>query len=161
MSYKDYDSKFTKYATDVLDGKIIAGKYCRLACERYLKLFERDDIYFDTEAAEQPVRVISKFTLTGDRFTGQPFKLTEWQKFVVYNIYGFKRKDSNKRIFKNAFLLIARKNGKTALCGGLALYHLVGTGEEGVEVICGANSKDQARILKKATGQFAQKLNPK
>ena len=161
MSYKDYDSKFTKYATDVLDGKIIAGEYCRLACKRYLKLFERDDIYFDTEAAEQPVRVMSKFTLAEDRFSGQPFKLTEWQKFVIYNIYGFKRKETKRRMFKQAFLLIARKNGKTVLCGGLALYHLVGTGEEGVEVVCGANSRAQAGLLKDKTEKFASKLNPK
>ena len=80
-----------------------------------------------------------------------------WQKFIIYAIYGFYYKGTDDRVIQRAYILISRKNGKTALCSALALYHLL-MGENGQEVVCGANSKDQATLLKESTEKFINKL---
>ena len=63
---REIEDKYTSYATDVISGKIIACDYVRLACERYLKLFERDDLIFCPEKIDRVVHFISKLK----HFTG-------------------------------------------------------------------------------------------
>lgn len=150
-------SKFKRYAEEVINGDRPSGLYQRQACKRYLDLFNRKDIEFRPEKAIEPVNLIQKLKLSGDRFENQPFKLEPWQKFIIYAIYGFYYKGTDDRVIQRAYILISRKNGKTALCSALALYHLL-MGENGQEVVCGANSKDQATLLKDSTKKFIDKL---
>ena len=55
--------------------------------------------------------------------------------------------DGGRRWYREALIGIARKNGKSALTAGLALYHLTIGGEQGGEVYSLAASRDQARIV--------------
>jgi phage terminase large subunit-like protein len=59
--------------------------------------------------------------------------------FLVY--------DDGSRVYKEALLGVARKNGKSTLTASLGLYLLLGAGEQGPEVYAAAASKDQARIV--------------
>lgn len=153
------DSKYTQYAQDVLSGKIIASELVILACKRYMSWFERDDIYFDVEKAERPIRFIAKLKHFTGKFKGQPFILQDWQKFMIYNIFGWIRKDTNTRLIRNAYIQISRKCGKTSLASAIGLYGLIADGEAGAEVTCVAPSAEQSRIAFKNASSYLESIN--
>lgn len=153
------DSKYTKYAEDVVNGKIVAGELIKLAAERYLSWFDRDDIYFDPERASKPINFIKHLRHFEGEFAGKSFILQPWQEFLIYGIYGFIRKDNNTRIIRNVYLQISRKCGKTSLAAALGLYHLIADGEEGAEVMTVSPSAEQSRIAFKKASAFVQSIN--
>lgn len=78
---------------------------------------------------------------------GQPFVLELWQKAMVAAVFGFVHKIDGTRKFREVILIIARKNGKSALGSALALYMLVADGEAGPEIVSAATKRDQAKII--------------
>ena len=58
--------------------------------------------------------------LDGLPLLGKPFRLEPWEVFIVYNLLGFWYTDTNERRFKEAFIELARKNGKTSFIAALA-----------------------------------------
>lgn len=156
----DY-SKYKKYAQAVIDGDVTACNYVVLACKRYLDYFKREDIYFDAKAADKVVNFISKLKHFTGSHNGKPFVLTDWQEFIVYSIYGFHYKETKTRMVKNAYIEVARKNGKTALVAALCLYHLIADGENNAQVILSATSAKQAKICFDMCSNFIKPLDPK
>lgn len=106
------DKKYTQYADDIISGKIPSCKYVKMACERYLSWFEKDDRYFDTEAVEKVITFISKLKHFTGKYNNQPFLLEPWQKFIIYNLFGWKKRKDNLRLIRNFYLELGRKNGK-------------------------------------------------
>jgi phage terminase large subunit-like protein len=58
--------------------------------------------------------------LEGNPLRGKPFKLEPFQIFIIVNLLGFYYKGTNERRFKEAFIMLGRKNGKTSFIAGLA-----------------------------------------
>ena len=139
-------NKYTEYAEKVLNGDIVAGELLKLACKRYLSWFERDDIEFRPERADRVINFCEHLKLSTGKFAGKMMRLTEWQKFVIYNIYAFVHKDTGYRVIRQCYLQLARKSGKTALAAALALYHLIADGENDGQIIFAANSASQAQL---------------
>src|SRR5207245_8764216 len=75
------------------------------------------------------------------------FRLADWQIFVVANLFGWKKTEDNARRFGEAYIEIARKNGKSTFAAGIGLYMLVADKEPGAEVYSAAVTRDQARIV--------------
>lgn len=153
------DERYTKYAFDVLENKIVAGSLIKLACKRYLDFMLRDDMEFRTDAAEKPVKFISKLLHTEGQFYRKPFILQDWQAFLVYAMFGFYWKDTDKRVCRNAYIQISRKCGKTSLASAIALYGLIADGEAGAEIDFVAPSSEQARIGFRAASNYAESIN--
>ena len=153
------NSRFTEYAEDVLSNKITAGELVRLCCQRYMDWFDRDDIYFDEEAAERPVKFISHLKHVRGDFVGQHFILQDWQKFLVYNVYGWKKKSTGKRLIRTAYIQISRKCGKTSLAAALGLYGMIGDDEAGAEVLTVAPSRAQSQIAFKCAQEYVDGIN--
>lgn len=108
----------------------------------------RGDWVFDEEAGERPIEFIETFCRQSKgEWIGQPVVLDVWQKAFVQAMFGFVHKDTGERRFKEVLLLVARKNGKSTLLSGIALYMLMADGEGGAEVYSVATKKDQARIV--------------
>jgi phage terminase large subunit-like protein len=83
-------------------------------------------------------------------FAGKQFALLDYQTALILRpLFGWVRQDGTRR-FRKAYIEIPKKNGKTQLIGGLALYMLLGDSEPGAEVYVAAADRDQARILFKA-----------
>lgn len=80
------------------------------------------------------------------RFAAQPFTLLPWQRDLVDRLYGWKRPDGLRR-FRECYVEVPKKNGKSTLTAGLELYHLVADGEAGAEIYTGARDKNQASII--------------
>lgn len=127
MKAKKYAHIATQYAEDVISGKIIIGDGVVNACKRYLKDLEREDLEFRTSQADAAVTIMEGMmvhrkgeALDGTPLLGQPFKLAPWQIFITYNLLGFWYKGTQERRYKEAFIMLGRKNGKTSFVASLA-----------------------------------------
>ena len=77
---------------------------------------------------------------------GKPFALERWQADYIATLFGWKRPDGSRR-YRESLAAIPRKNGKTTLGAGIALYTLVCDGEAGAQVYSAAYSRDQASLV--------------
>lgn len=156
----EIDEKYTSYAKKVLNGDIVAGELMKLAAKRYLSWFKRSDIEFKCENADRVVNFCQHLKLSTGKFAGQRMKLTEWQKFVIYQTYGFVYKKDGYRVVRQCYLQLSRKSGKTALASALALYHLISDGENDGQIIFAANSTAQAQLAFTMAHNYVSGLDP-
>ena len=139
-----------QYADDVLAGQIPACKFVKLACKRF-----RDDLangherglYFDERAAQYALDFYDLTRHVKGELAGKPIELEPWQGFIIANIYGWKWKETGLRRFRTAYNEVARKNAKSTLSSGIALFMLAFDCEGGPEVYSAATTKDQAKIV--------------
>lgn len=137
---------YLQYPADVLAGRVVAGEYIRLACERFFALMEDERYEFREERVERVIRLFSHLKHFKGRHSGSPFRLEPWQAWIVASIYGFYHKKDGSRLTQTVYIEVARKNGKTALAAGIGLHALFNDGEDGAEVYFAANSRDQVKI---------------
>ena len=81
---------------------------------------------------------------------GNPFVLEPWQQAVIGNIFGWKTKDEHGRAvrrYREVFLYVPRKNGKTPLAAGICLFMLFCDGEPGAQIFSAAADREQAALL--------------
>ncbi|MEK4884884.1 terminase TerL endonuclease subunit [Bacillus sp. FSL W8-0223] len=142
----------TIYAKKIVNGEIIAGKKVKQACQRHLDDLEKskDDpnypYYFDIKKADKIIRFIE---LLPDVSTGKPTKLALFQKFLIGSLQGWRNKETGYRRFTKAYISMARKQGKSMIIAGIALFELL-YGEYPKldrQIYCTANSKEQARAV--------------
>ena len=153
--------KYYKYCNDVLNNTIITNEYVKLACQRFNRFIERDDIEFREAKVDRVIKFISNLKHYTGKSNGKPFILSDWQAFIIANIFGFYQKGTNKRVTKNVYVEVARKAGKSALISAIALYCLMADGENGSEVDCIANSRQQAKILFDMGVKFCKTIDSK
>ena len=104
--------------------------------------------YFDQKAVDQVVWFLGQLKHTKSPWTGKPFILMPWMlERIVAPLFGWKRKDDKGRRFRRAYIGVPKKNAKSALASGLALYLFMGDGEFGSEVYAAANERGQAGIV--------------
>lgn len=127
MAAKSYKDVALQYARAVLEGKRKAGKEVVLACARFTKDLEREDLELRTKDPDLVIGIIERTmvhqqgeSLKGEPLLNTPLILTDWQIFIVYNLVGFYYKGTNERRYKEAFIFIPRKNGKTTFVAALA-----------------------------------------
>lgn len=127
MNKKKYKDIAIQYAKDAIDGNVIIGDDVVSACRRFLSDLERDDLEFRTKEADAAVSIMEGLfvhrkgeALDGTPLLGQPFLLQPFQTFITYNLLGFYYKGTQERRFKEAFIMLGRKNGKTSYVAALA-----------------------------------------
>lgn len=153
--------EYYKYIDDVRTGKVRACTYIKQQVERLEKMKERDDIFFDEKAVVECFQFIRTIKHFAGKAAGKSFELLPWQKWVVGSVIGIKHKDTGFRVCRELFILVSRKNGKTALIAALSLYLLIADGEASPSIGCVASSRDQARLLFEAAQQYGKSLDPK
>lgn len=140
----------TRYAADVVAGRIIAGPHVRDACARHLRDLEHGPargLRWDVPAVHHALAFFSEvLCLNGGQFEGLPFELQPWQAFVVGSLLGWKGPDGYRR-FRVAYVETAKGSGKSPLAAGLGHYGLVADGEARAEIYAAATKKDQAMVL--------------
>lgn len=150
-------AKAHAYAQQVLDGEILACKWVRLACERFMRDLERAEteafLYrWDTDRAEKVMRFAQKLPHVKGRWarkdakTGKSerLKLEPWQCFVLANLFGWVRKSNGARRFNRASIYVPRKNGKSFFACVIGWWMFAKDNEPGAEVYCGATTEAQA-----------------
>lgn len=101
----------------------------------------------DKDRALEPIEFIQMLKMVDD-FYGQPFLLLDWQYQLLWDVYGTVN-DEGYRQYRFAYLEIPKKNGKTTLIAGIALYHLICDGPGG-QIYCCAADRQQAELVYKA-----------
>lgn len=145
---KDVDT----YVEGVLKGKLIVGKEIVLACARYKADLQRDEFDFREKEADKVINIMETMMvhakgedLEGNSLMNTPFKLEPWEKFIIYNLLGFYFKGTDERRFKEAFIFIPRKNGKTSFVGGLAFALSIVEAASGATLYIVAAAQKQAQ----------------
>jgi phage terminase large subunit-like protein len=103
---------------------------------------------YNEEAGDKAVEWIERYcTHVKGELGGQPFLLEEWQKDdIIRPLFGTLRNDGLRQ-YRQAYIEVPRKNGKSNLCAAIALYLLFADGEPGAEIISAAGDRNQARIV--------------
>lgn len=151
MEKRDYPAIARQYARDVTKGKIPAGKWIRLQCQRFLdelKVQKKKEFpyKFDSEKAARVCRFIEKLPHSKGKWARakQRLVLEPWQIWLLCCTFGWLRKLDGLRRFRILFVVVPRKNGKSALAAGIGLYLFCADGEFGAEVYSGATNEKQA-----------------
>lgn len=151
---------YIQYAQSILDGTQTAGKLIKLACERFISWFDRDDIYFDYDDVDKKINFIGKFKLTEAPFTGQLFQLLKYQQWILASIFGWKYVGTNTRVTENVLLLVARKQGKTSLAAAIMLAAIMCDDNNGISGYTIANSASQAALAFKHISDLCRSVDP-
>jgi len=148
-----------QYCRDVLDGKIVACKWVRLACERHLRDLEHGHergLVFDAKAGARAIKFFDFLKHSKGQWADKPVTLESWQQFILWCVFGWKRANGMRR-FRTVYAEVARKNGKTTMLAGIGLYMLIADGEAGAEVYSAATKRDQAKIMWVEAARMARK----
>lgn len=147
MKKRDYARAVERYIDGVLSGSIPAGELVRLACHRHLKDQRelRPNFIYDQHAANRACAFIELHYHTKGVWASRKerFRMSDWQVFKTCMLFGWRRKDGKRR-FREAYIQVPRKNGKSIWAAAVGLYMFVEDGEHGAEVYSGATSERQA-----------------
>jgi len=112
--------------------------------------------YFDNKEATKAELFFRDFLVhVKGEWAGTPLELLPWQKKLVRNMFGWKRREDGTRKYRQVYIEVPRKNGKSTMCAGIALYMLFADGEEGAEVYSAAADREQAHIVFDMARQMA------
>lgn len=157
------DSIPFQYANDVLSGKLITGKWIKLAAQRFfdwIETAEKDGYVLDHHQGMFAIAFFPKFlTHTKGPLAKLklPFVLSPYQQFTIYNIFAWINIETKLRRINFIYEAVARKNGKTTQLSGLGLYCQALDGEEGPEIYVGATKEAQAKTLWEQAFSFVDK----
>ena len=151
MTSKNYCLIASKYAKDVLSGKITACEFVHQALRRDQadrERYKRTGLYaFSASEGNRVCKFIELLTHTKGALAGQRIKLEPWQVWVLTTIFGWRRRSDGGRRFRRVYIEVPRGNGKSSLSSGVALYCLLADREAGAEVYSFATTRDQAKIV--------------
>ena len=113
--------------------------------------------YFDEETGERPILFIETFCKQSQGTIGAPLQLELFQKAFIQLLFGWLEKETDYRRFRETMFLCGRKNGKSTLLSGIALYMLIADYEGAAEIYSVATKKDQAKkVLTEAVNMIKQ-----
>lgn len=152
MSNKE---EIIQYCHDCISGVIPSGKKHVWACERFLRDLERIGTpefpyIWDEQRADKIVKWFALLKHTKGALARTPIILTPWQKFRECQIYGWIHRETGRRRFRKAFTEVARKNAKSQMEAGEALYELGITSSQNHEVneiYTAGVKRDQSKIV--------------
>jgi phage terminase large subunit-like protein len=141
-----------RYAAAVLEGRLPAGKYHRLACARH----QRDRARESTKAFPYQLELkrADRFLEFGQllrhykgEWSGQLIQWEDHQRFRLGSLFGWIDLRTGRRRFRHAYNELPRKQGKSLEAAVVGVYATFFDGEAGAEGYCAATKKDQARIV--------------
>ena len=148
---KRYKKIAVAYARAAVAGEINVGAEVVAAAQRFLDDLERKDLTMRTRDADFVCNIVERImvhkqgqTLDGTPLTNTPLRLLPWQVFIIYNLLGFYYKGRRERRYKEAFIYVPRKNGKTLFAAALAFGIALLERRSGVTIYIVAASLKQA-----------------
>lgn len=152
MTERNYAGIVADYVAAITSGEKVACRPLVQRCERYLKDRDRPDLEFRQRPRVARCKLIETTcvhekgeALDGTPLRGKPLLLDDWEIFIIWNLWGFWLPGTNERRFKERFIGVPRKNGKTSLAGGLGWAACRMEAASGSEVLITAARLDQAK----------------
>lgn len=127
--------------------RLVVGWKIRKVIDILCGYFEDERFEFDPTECYKRFEFMETLAFQGNApYYNEPLKLMLWQKAFFEAIYSFKEKATGLRLINEAFLEVARKNGKTTMIAGDCDSDLF-IGEGGVNICCASNDDRQARLI--------------
>ncbi|MDA1679478.1 terminase large subunit [Bacillus cereus group sp. TH152-1LC] len=139
-----------EYHNKIEAGEEVVGyKVKRIYKKLVDDIYDQESVYeYNPKRANHAIEFIENFCKhSKGKWAGQPIDLELWQKAFIAALFGFVHKIEGTRKYREAFLVVARKNGKSTLSSGICLYLQVADGEGGAEVYAVATKEKQAKIV--------------
>jgi phage terminase large subunit-like protein len=116
---------------------------------------------FDGDRVDRVLKAFALLRHTQGQWAGQPLRPDPWQvAYILAPVFGWVRWDEDAddyvRIARTLYVDVPRKNGKSTLCGGIAIYMTCGDGEPGAQVVAAATSERQAGFVFQPVRQLAE-----
>ena len=148
-----------QYVRAIRAGTVTVPEPVRVEYER-LDAEAADKAYpyrFSAKLGDHAIRFIETFCRHYEgEHAGQLVKLDLWEKAFIQSLFGWVDKKTRLRRFREFFLLVARKNGKSFLSACIMVYMLVADGEAGAQCVSIATKYDQAAIVYKTARKIIE-----
>ena len=145
----DYNPIFDYY-NKISTGEIVTSKKVIAAYKEVVHVITdpTSEYEYSAKKANHALEFIENYCKhSKGKMGGQPFILELWQEAFVATIFGVIHKINLTRKYREAVLIVARKNGKSTLASAIGLYMQIADGEPGAEVYAVATKKDQAKLI--------------
>lgn len=150
--------KTTAYARLIVDGGKTCGRSEYLACKRHLDDMARGEDFpytFDAATAERHIELANKLTI-GEGNNPRPLKTRGFQNFIIGSLFGWRRKRSKSRRYREAYIQMARQNGKSFIAGEMCNDFATFSGYKYGKIFCAATKQEQANIVWEETAKFIE-----
>lgn len=134
-----------QYYQKIKDGSVIVGKWITRIYEYLIKGLEDGLFYLDLKKANRAIKFIETFVHHTEG-RSDLIKLELWQKAIISALFGIVDENGTRQ-FKECFIVVGRKNGKTLLASAIIAYCLFADGEYGARVYCLAPKLDQTDLV--------------
>ena len=142
MPYRNY---IYEYHAKITSGEIVAGKWIKEIYKIIVGGLEKQEYFFNAKAANKAIKFIENFC-HHSKGRNDLIKLELWQKAIVSIIFGIQDEEKT-RIFREIFIVIGRKNGKSLFASAIIAYMVYLEPEYGQEIYCLAPKLDQATLV--------------
>ena len=138
----------TAYARTIVAGKKVCGKAEYQACKRHLDdMADKAFPYiFDVDAAEYHIMLANQLTI-GEGSESRKLTTRGFQNFIIGSLFGWRKKRSHLRRFREGYIQLARQNGKSFLAGEMCNDYATFAGYQHGRIYCTATKQKQANIV--------------
>ena len=142
IPYKNY---IYEYYAKICSGEIVVGKWIKTIYEIVVNALEAGDYFFNAKKANKAIKFIENYC-HHSKGRNDLLKLELWQKAAISIIFGCVD-EQNIRVFREVFIVIGRKNGKSLFASAIIAYMAYLEPEYGQEIYCLAPKLDQAALV--------------
>ncbi len=151
---KKYRNYILEYKEKIDSGEVKSNKWIKKLYEKILEGLEEGLFFLDLKKAHKAITFIENFC-HHNKTRRDLIKLELWQKALITLIFGIVD-DKSLRVWREVFIVIGRKNGKTILAAAIIAYMAFIEDEYGAEIYCLAPKLDQAEIIYNDFWQIVQ-----
>lgn len=154
---KKVADRTTAYAKLIVSGKRICGKAEYQACKRHLDDManKNSEYVFDVKEAENHIDIANQLTI-GEGVEAKRLVTRGFQNFIIGSLTGWRRKRSKVLRFREAYVQMARQNGKSFIAGELCNDRATFSGYKYGRIFCTATKQDQANIVWDEVDKFIE-----
>lgn len=143
-----------EYRDAIKAGRVTVGRYIELIFDILIRGIEEKKWFYNDKKAQKAIKFIENFCHHSEG-RSDLLKLVLWQKAIVSAIFGIVDVDGFRQ-FREVFIIVARKNGKTLFAAAIIAYMAYLDGEYGAKIYCLAPKLEQADLVYDAFYQIVQ-----
>ena len=151
MNKQEYRRKYIHHIPEAcqqfINSKYKWGRWVQLSIDYFLRLLKNPNYYYDYKDVNIKLKLCSLCKHWKGELSNECFKPEPFQVFIICAIFGIKDRLTKRRVVKEFYLSVARKNGKSFFLAVIALLHALSDKEEGFEIYTSATTERQASLL--------------
>lgn len=138
-----------EYWEKIQSGEILVSHKIRATYQKLVNDLKNNDSewYYNNKRANHIIEFFENYCHhSKGKFGGKPVTLELWEKALLAAIFGFVDIEGNRK-YREAVLIVGKKNGKSLIASGIGLYMMIADNEPGSEVYAVANTREQSKII--------------